>query len=130
MRLGKRKLYESESKLLQGAYIRDYIGDCYRGIKGDTRSLDYSSYGVLSKLLLMDEILHHLGALNYCKSWDFRNFRWCKVFSINTMALFWVYGTLRVAPQGDLLKTYHILSVQNSGTLVILRVYGDEKANF
>ena len=28
----------------QGGYIGDYIGDYYRGvIKGDTRSLDYSS---------------------------------------------------------------------------------------
>ena len=26
----------------------------------------------------MDEILHHLGAL----SWGFRDFRWCKIFSI------------------------------------------------
>ena len=31
---------------LEGGYIGDYIGDYYIGvIKGDTRSLDYSSYG-------------------------------------------------------------------------------------
>ena len=29
---------------LKGGYIGNYIGDCYRGIKGDTRSLDYGSY--------------------------------------------------------------------------------------
>ena len=29
---------------LKGGYIRDYIGDYYRDIKGDTRSLDYRSY--------------------------------------------------------------------------------------
>ena len=29
---------------LMGDYIGDYIGDYYRVIKGDTRSLDYSSY--------------------------------------------------------------------------------------
>ena len=29
---------------LKGGYIGDYIGDYYRDIKGDTRSLDYSSY--------------------------------------------------------------------------------------
>ena len=29
---------------LKGGYIGDYIGDYYRVIKGDTRSLDYSSY--------------------------------------------------------------------------------------
>ena len=34
---------EPESKLLRGDYIRNYIGDYYRGMKGDTRSLDYSS---------------------------------------------------------------------------------------
>ena len=32
---------------LKGGYIRDYIGDYYIGvIKGDTRSLDSSSYMV------------------------------------------------------------------------------------
>ena len=29
---------------LKGGYIGDYIGDCYRVMKGDTRSLDYSAY--------------------------------------------------------------------------------------
>ena len=33
----------------------------------------------------MDEILHHLGALNYCNSWDFRDLRWCKISSINSI---------------------------------------------
>ena len=32
----------------------------------------------------MDESLHHLGALNYCNSQDFRDLRWCKIFSINS----------------------------------------------
>ena len=31
---------------LKGGYIRDYIGDYYRVIKGDTRSLDSSSHNV------------------------------------------------------------------------------------
>ena len=31
----------------------------------------------------MEEILHHLGALNYSNSWDFRHLRWCKISSIN-----------------------------------------------
>ena len=30
---------------LKGDYIGDYIWDYYRVIKGDTRSLDYGSYG-------------------------------------------------------------------------------------
>ena len=38
-----------------------------------------------AKILLMDEILHRLGALNYCNSTDFRDFRWCKISSINNM---------------------------------------------
>ena len=36
-------------------------------------------------LLLMDDILHHLGALKYCNSEDFKHFRWCKISSINSM---------------------------------------------
>ena len=36
-------------------------------------------------LLLMDEILHHLGAPNYCNSQDFRDSRWCKISSMNSM---------------------------------------------
>ena len=34
---------QSKSKLLRGGYIGDYIRDYYRVIKGDTRSLEYSS---------------------------------------------------------------------------------------
>ena len=30
---------------LKGCYIGDYIGNYYRGYKGDARSLDYGSYG-------------------------------------------------------------------------------------
>ena len=30
---------------LKGVYMGDYIGDYYRGTKGDTRSLDNGSYG-------------------------------------------------------------------------------------
>ena len=33
-----------ESKLLKGGYIRDYVREYCRLFKGDTRSLDYSSY--------------------------------------------------------------------------------------
>ena len=29
---------------LKGGYIGDYIGDYYRVIRGDTRSLEYGSY--------------------------------------------------------------------------------------
>ena len=34
----------------------------------------------------MDEILHRLGALNYCNSSDFTDSRWCKIISINGMS--------------------------------------------
>ena len=34
----------SSLKSLKGGYIGEYIGDYYRVYKGDTRSLDYSSY--------------------------------------------------------------------------------------
>ena len=34
----------------------------------------------------MDEILHQLGALNYCNSEDFRDLRWCKISSINSLS--------------------------------------------
>ena len=37
--------YELKSKLLKGGYMGDYIGTTIGVIKGDTRSLDYSSYG-------------------------------------------------------------------------------------
>ena len=36
-------------------------------------------------ILLMDEILHHLKALNYCSSLDIRGVRWCKISSISTI---------------------------------------------
>ena len=37
------RICELLSKLLKGGLYRDCIGDYYRGFKGDTRSLDYSS---------------------------------------------------------------------------------------
>ena len=41
---GRLKLYELQSKLLQGGYVRDFIGDYYRYFKGDTRCLDHGLY--------------------------------------------------------------------------------------
>ena len=38
-----------------------------------------------SSIRLMDAILHHLGALKYCNSSDFRDLRWCKISSINSI---------------------------------------------
>ena len=35
--------YRLWSKLLKGGYIKDDIGEYYRVLKGETRSLDYSS---------------------------------------------------------------------------------------
>ena len=32
-------------KLIEGGFLGDYLGDYYRVSKGDTRSLDYGSYG-------------------------------------------------------------------------------------
>ena len=32
--------YELQSRLLNGRYVRDHIGDYYRGNEGDARSLD------------------------------------------------------------------------------------------
>ena len=40
---------------------------------------------LLQHILLMDEILHHIGALNYCNFEDFRDLRWCKISSINSI---------------------------------------------
>ena len=40
----------------------------------------------LCRVPLMDEMFHHLGALNYCNSWDFRDFGFCKTSSINSIA--------------------------------------------
>ena len=34
-------------------------------------------------MLLIKEILHPLGAMNYCNSWDFKDLKWCKNSSIN-----------------------------------------------
>ena len=37
-------------------------------------------------ILLMEEILHHLGGfINYYNSYDFKDLRWCKISSISSM---------------------------------------------
>ena len=43
------------------------------------------TFQMFEVLVWMDEILHHLGALNYCNSWDFGDLRWCKISSINSI---------------------------------------------
>ena len=52
----------------------------------------------------MDEILHHLGALNYCNSQDFRGLRWCKISSNNRRVFAVGLGVkiLRCVAFGDL----------------------------
>ena len=49
---------------LKGGYIGDYIGTTIRDIKGDTRSLDYSSYGLGSCFLMA-----------IARAWSSRGFR-------------------------------------------------------
>ena len=44
------KHLEGKEVLFKGGYLRDSIGDYYRGLKWDIRSLDYSSYNTLSYL--------------------------------------------------------------------------------
>jgi len=34
---------------------------------------------------LMEEILHHLGCIKPCKSWDKLLINWCRISSINSM---------------------------------------------
>ena len=36
------------------------------------------------KLLLMEEILHHLGCIKPCKYWDIYHINWCRISSINS----------------------------------------------
>ena len=35
-------------------------------------------------VLLMEEILHHLGCIKSCKSWDKLHINWCRISSINS----------------------------------------------
>ena len=53
------------------------------------------------ELLLMDAILHHLGALNYCNSQDFRDLRWCKISSINSRSPAPIHHPLSSKPRAD-----------------------------
>ena len=38
-------------------------------------------------VLLMEEILHHLGCIKPCKSWDKLLINWCRISSINSITL-------------------------------------------
>ena len=44
-----RRLDKPTNQTCSGArvYIGEYVGDYYRVIKGETRSLDYSSFGII-----------------------------------------------------------------------------------
>ena len=38
-------------------------------------------------ILLMEEILHHLGCIKPCKWWDYLPINWCRISSINSRIL-------------------------------------------
>ena len=38
-------------------------------------------------LLLMEEILHHLGCIKPCKKWDNLPIKWCRISSINSITI-------------------------------------------
>ena len=52
----------------------------------------------LVEVLLMEEILHHLGCIKFCKSWDKLPVNWCRTSAINSIiSLIIVYlSTLQV----------------------------------
>ena len=49
-------------------------------------------------ILLMDEILHHLGCMKPCKEWDKLPTNWCRISSINSTSqfLWFLFSTLGV----------------------------------
>ena len=36
-------------------------------------------------LLLVEEILHHLGCIEPCKEWDILHINWCKISAIDSI---------------------------------------------
>ena len=48
------------------------------------RNLGYKTLQCPS-LLLMEEILHHLGCIKPCKSWDKLPINWCRISAINSI---------------------------------------------
>ena len=58
---------------LKGGYIRDYLGDYYRVIKGDARSLDNGSYIPAAQLT--------------CKTWQFS--ARCQGYKVQVLLEIW-----------------------------------------
>ena len=53
--------------------------------QGEKRNHAYTLQGI--NILLMEEILHHLGCIESCKQWDKLAINWCRISSINSIAL-------------------------------------------
>ena len=45
-----------------------------------------------TNMLWMEEILHHLGCIKLCKSWDIYHINWCRSPSINGRTRKWMLG--------------------------------------
>ena len=45
----------------------------------------------VSEILLMEEILHHLGCIKPCKQWDIYHINWCRISSINSIEVHHVH---------------------------------------
>ena len=48
---------------------------------------DFAIKRDMNKVLLMEEILHHLAYLKPCKQWDIYHINWCRISSINRTSL-------------------------------------------
>ena len=58
------------------------------GISTTNQPYQLVSWSRISKpstVLLMEEILHHLGCITPCKSWDKLSTSWCRISSINSI---------------------------------------------
>ena len=54
-------------------------------------------HGFSWDIVLMEEILHHLGCIKPCKQWDKVPINWCRIFSINSSETPWTRCFLSLA---------------------------------
>ena len=63
------------------------LGRVKCGFKSHPVKVQCPGFSHFGPILLMEEILHHLGCIKPCKLRDIYHINWCRISSINSMAL-------------------------------------------
>ena len=68
-------------------------------------------------ILLMEEILHHLGCIDPCKQWDKLSINWCRISAINSTMIMTYFLPFQVSKRKTCAKACRVGATEVVETL-------------